>query len=346
MRFKTNRAAPTFVQPGFWPGSIRPLAPGRPNLLGIFEPAGPPVATVALIPHLDTVGVKGMTVPPFALTRRGGRLHGRGSCDTKGPMAAALWAFHRWTRSVAARRSRVRWIFAATSAEESGSLGAQALVETGFRPDFAVALEPTDRKVVYAAKGVVRAWIEADGIAAHSSRPDRGDNAVYKVLDLARALRDDVAPALAARRHPVLGPASFNLGVITGGRDLNIVPDSCRIGIDLRVHPSCTADQAMALIERARAKFGRATRLREIRRAPPFVTDRADPWARRLRAVGCGWAKAPWFCDANIFAAAGIPAVAFGPGSAIQAHTKDEFITSSELTAGAEAFYQFLARNS
>ena len=294
--------------------SIKPLAPGRPNVVGVFEPAGPAVATVALIPHLDTVGVKGMTVPPFSLTRRAGRLHGRGACDTKGPMAALLWAFQRWSRSPAARRTRVRWIFAATSGEEAGSLGAQALLRTGFRPDFVVALEPTDRKVVYAAKGLVRAWIEADGRAAHGSRPDRGDNAIYKLLDLARALRDDVAPALAARRHPVLGRASLNLGVMTGGRDLNVVPDSCRMGIDMRVHPGCTAAQACALLEKARARHGRAARLEVIRTGPAFVTARTEPWARRLRQVGCGWAKADWFCDANIFADGGIPANAFGPG--------------------------------
>ena len=63
------------------------LAPGRPNVIGVFEPARPAVATVVFAPHLDTVGVAGMTVPPFALTPRAGRLHGRGACDTKGPTA-------------------------------------------------------------------------------------------------------------------------------------------------------------------------------------------------------------------------------------------------------------------
>jgi acetylornithine deacetylase len=73
------------------------------------------------------------------------------------------------------------------------------------------------------------------------------------------------------------------------------------------------------------------------------VTPRTDPWARALRRAGAGWARADWFCDANVLAAAGIPSVAFGPGTIARAHTKDEYITRSDLTAGAAAFGRFLA---
>ncbi|MBM3854883.1 MAG: M20 family metallopeptidase, partial [Verrucomicrobia bacterium] len=195
---------------------LRWLAPGRPNVLGVFEPARPAVATVVFAPHLDTVGVAGMTVPPFELTRRAGRLHGRGACDTKGPLAALLWALKGWTRSRAARTGRVRWMVAATVGEEEGSAGARALVEAGFRADFAVALEPTGLRVVHAAKGILRLWIETPGRAHHGAQPQRGDNAVYRMLPLALALRDTLAPELAAIRHPVLGGASLNLGVMQG----------------------------------------------------------------------------------------------------------------------------------
>ena len=78
------------------------------------------------------------------------------------------------------------------------------------------------------------------------------------------------------------------------------------------------------------------------REGPSFVTDRNESWAKRLRAAGRGWAAADWFCDANIFAGHGIPAVAFGPGSIAQAHTKDEYILARELDAGADAFLKFI----
>jgi acetylornithine deacetylase/succinyl-diaminopimelate desuccinylase-like protein len=323
--------------------ATRLLAPGRPTVLGVFEPARRARATIAFAPHLDTVGVRGMTVAPFELTAREGRLHGRGSCDTKGPMAALLAAFGKWTRSPASRSGDTRWIVAATAGEEQGSLGAQALMKEGFRADFAVALEPTDLHVVHAAKGILRAWIEIPGRAAHGAKPERGDNAIYRALPLIAALKDDLAPKLAAQRHAVLGGCSLNLGVIQGGGELNLVPAQCRLGLDIRVHPNFPATKVLRLLRAAITRHAPRAKLILHREGPSFVTDRGDPWARRLRSVGRGWAAADWFCDANIFAAHGIPAVAFGPGSIAQAHTKDEYIVDAELRRGADAFLRFLS---
>lgn len=318
------------------------LAPGRPNVIGVFEPARPAAATVVFAPHLDTVGVAGMTVPPFALTRCADRLHGRGACDTKGPTAALLWALREWTRSGAARRTAVRWVVAATAGEEEGSAGARALLQAGFRADFAVALEPTGLRVVHAAKGILRLWLATSGRAHHGAQPQRGDNAIYRMLPLAVALRDTLAPELAARRHSLLGGASLNLGVMQGGRDINIVPDCCRVGLDIRLHPGVTEREVLARVKAlVRTHAPRAT-VTVHRAGPAFVTERSQPWARALRRAGRGWAKADWFCDANIFAGHGIPAVAFGPGDIAQAHTKDEYIRRRDLEAGAAAFRQFL----
>lgn len=319
-----------------------PMAPGRPNVVAVFEPSGPAVATIALCPHLDTVGISGMTIPPFELIKQGKRFHGRGACDTKGPMASLLAALHRWTQSPARRRSRVRWIVAMTAGEEQGSLGAQFLIGRGFRADFAVALEPTGLRVVHAAKGVLRVWLETRGRAAHGSRPDRGRNAIHAMLPIATGLRDLTAPALARRHHPVLGAASLNLGVISGGQELNIVPDLCRLGLDIRTHPGCGNNEALAMIDRLRRRSSVNVRLKVHRCGESFVTPQDNPWARQLRGVARGWAVADWFCDANVFAANGIPSVAFGPGSIVQAHTRNEFITRRELDLGADAFHKFL----
>lgn len=322
--------------------SIRDLAPGRPSVIGVFEPALPARATVAFAPHLDTVGVRGMTVPPFELTSRAGRLHGRGSCDTKGPMAALLGAFAAWTQSPERKQNDVRWIFAATAGEEQGSLGARALVEEGFKADFAVALEPTDLKVVHGAKGILRVWIEVPGRAAHGAKPERGVNAVYRALPLIEALKNDLGPKLGSTRHPVLGGCSLNLGIVQGGGELNLVPALCRIGLDIRVHPNLPGSDVLPLLHAAIKRHAPKAKLSLHREGPSFVTERTEPWARRLRAAGRGWAAADWFCDANIFAGAGIPSVAFGPGSIAQAHTKDEFIVERELEAGVAAFGKFL----
>lgn len=322
--------------------STHEMAPGRPTVLGVFEPAHRARATVVLAPHLDTVGVGGMTVPAFTLTRRAGRLHGRGACDTKGPTAALLAALSRWVSSAARRGGSVRWIVAAMAAEEEGSLGARALMTSGFRADFAVALEPTGLRVVHAAKGVLRVWIDVPGRAAHGSQPDRGDNAVYRALPLIEALKDEVASTLARHRHPVLGGCTLNLGIVQGGGELNLVPAQCRLGLDLRVHPAFPSEDVLNLLRAAIRRHAPKARLSVHRDGPAFVTPKTDPWAMRLRAAGRGWATADWFCDGNIFAAHGIPAVAFGPGSIAQAHTHDEFIVARELEAGTAAFVRFL----
>lgn len=322
--------------------AVQQLAPGRPTVVGVFEPARPARATVAFAPHLDTVGVRGMTVPPFKLTARGGRLYGRGACDTKGPTAALLAAFGKWTRSAAARNGDIRWVMAATAGEEQGSLGAQALVRNGFRADFAVALEPTDLRVVHAAKGILRVWIEVPGKAAHGARPERGVNAVYRALPLLQALKDELAPALAAKRHPVLGGCSLNLGIVQGGGEMNLVPALCRLGLDIRVHPGFPGEAVLRLLRATVARLAPRAQIVLHREGPSFVTARREPWARALRAAGRGWAAADWFCDANIFAGHGIPAVAFGPGSIAQAHTKDEFIVAREMDAGTAAFLGFM----
>lgn len=318
------------------------LAPNRPMVVGVFEPARTAVATIALVPHLDTVGVQGMTVPPFQLSRRGGKLYGRGACDTKGAMAALLWALERWTASPARRTSAIRWIVAATAGEEQGSLGAQALVQQGFRPDFAIALEPTDLRVVSAAKGILRVWVETKGRAAHGSSPERGVNAVTQLLPFVSGLEQNVVRPLHRRRHPLLGKVSVNLGIFEGGAELNVVPAFARAGLDIRTHPQCDDVEALRVLRAALRRCCPRAKLRLHRRGPAFTTDRGNSWAAQLRAVAWGWAAANWFCDANIFADAGIPAVAFGPGSIAQAHTKDEFIKATELKRGGEAFLRFL----
>lgn len=332
------------------------LAPGRPNVIAVWEPARPARATILFAPHLDTVGIAGMSVPPFRLTARGGRLHGRGTCDTKGPTAALLWALRQWTRRPANARGSVRWVFAATAAEEEGSRGAASLVQQGmlrpsgaakrgkgFAPDFAVALEPTDLRVVHAAKGVLRLWIDTRGRAAHGARPELGQNAIAQMLPVADALLRDVAPALAAKRHPELGPATLNLSLISGGTGINVVPDHCRIGVDIRVHPGCPASFVLERVKAVCASQSPAAMLTVHNNLPSFETSRRHAWAARLRRTSArGWAAAPWFCDANILGAAGIPSVAFGPGSIAQAHTRNEYITQRELEAGAAAFLRFL----
>lgn len=322
--------------------TVTDVSSGRPNVIGRFPCAVPGAPVVAFVPHSDTVGVTGMTVPAFTPTVRDGRVYGRGACDTKGPMAAALWALSQWRRSPLAGSSRVQWVFAMTMGEEEMSTGASALCAAGFKADFALILEPTEMQAVRAGKGVLRLWIAAEGRACHGSTPELGDNAIYKLLPFAQSCRDELAPAFAGRIDPALGGASLNLGVFRGGGELNIVPDRALVGMDIRTHPGLNNEEALA---RVRSCAGDLT-VTVHRDGPPYALPEDHTWLRRLRPFTRGITTAPWFSDANVFNAHGIPAVAIGPGSIRQAHTHDEFIEIAALEEGAEAFRRFIEQQS
>jgi acetylornithine deacetylase/succinyl-diaminopimelate desuccinylase-like protein len=320
--------------------SVTPVEPGRPNVVARFPTPDRKAPVVALVPHLDTVGVDRMTIAPFSPTLLHGRIYGRGACDTKGPMAAALWALRRHLDCRETASARITWTFAATMGEEELSTGATALCRQGFRAGFAIALEPTDLRLVHAEKGVLRLWVEATGRACHGSAPEQGENAIYKLLPFLEACEHQLAPALSRTRHPALGGASLNVGVLTGGRELNVVPDRCRAGLDLRTHPGLTNQDALALVRSAAAGLTVSVH----RDGAPFALAADHPWVQALGTHAAGLATAPWFSDANVFNAHGIPSVAFGPGSIAQAHTADEFIELASLEAGARALEAFMAK--
>jgi Acetylornithine deacetylase/Succinyl-diaminopimelate desuccinylase and related deacylases len=320
--------------------AVTEVVPGRPNLVATFPAARADAPTVAFVPHSDTVGVAGMTVPAFSATRHDGRIHGRGACDTKGPMAAALWALAQRRARADADAAKVRWVFAMTMGEEEMSTGAKALCESGFKADFAFALEPTELRAVRAGKGVLRLWVESRGRACHGSTPELGENAIYRLAPFVAACRDELAPAFAARRHPDLGGASLNLGVLQGGTELNIVPDRARAGLDIRTHPGLPSADALVQVRAHTDKLG--LELHVHRDGPSYALPESHPWLRRIAPGVRGFETAPWFSDANVFNAHGIPSVAVGPGSIAQAHTRDEFITESALAEGAAAFERLI----
>lgn len=330
------------------------VEPGRPNVVARFPAAAGRAGAaaglqgqgggvlrapvVALVPHLDTVGVAGMTVEPFAPLLKDGRIYGRGASDTKGPMAAALWALRNWLQSDAAATSQVTWVFAATMGEEEMSTGVSALCASGFKADFAIALEPTDLQIVRASKGVLRLWAQAQGVACHSSTPDKGQNAIYKMLPFLNACANELSAHFAAQSDADLGGASLNLGVLQGGGELNIVPDACRAGIDVRTHPSFPNAQALECLQAVAA----GVELTVHRDGPPYALPAGNPWLRALLPHAAGVTVAPWFSDANVFNAHGTPAVAFGPGKMAQAHTKDEYIAVADLEQGVAALEGFI----
>jgi len=313
---------------------LREVVPGRPNVLGRFPTDAPGKKRVILAPHLDTVSVGGMTIDPFGGEIRGGRLSGRGATDTKGPMAAMLWSLRGLRDRIPSLGHEV-W-FAGLMGEEAGQEGARAFVKQE-RADFALIGEPTGRDIVYTHKGALWLKLRTAGRAVHASAPELGENAIYKMADLLRVIRDEIAPRLAAQSHPILGSPTISAGLIRGGTKTNIVPDSCELEVDTRTIPGQDMEEIPRLLREACAGL-------ECSRweAAPLNTDPAHPLIQLLLRGGSRLVGAPWFCDAAVFAEAGIPAVAAGPGFIAQAHTNDEWIAMDELERGVEFYRAFI----
>jgi acetylornithine deacetylase len=325
--------------------SLPEVRPGRPNLIARFAPVdGRP--RILLGPHLDTVGIGGMTVEPFGGELRDGRIWGRGAADTKGSMAAMLWAL-RTNRDLLPKLP-VAVDFVAFMGEESEQHGSQDFVRNhGADYAFAIVGEPTAMQVVRVTKGSLWATLRATGKAAHSSQPERGENAILKLSRALDTLDHHLGQALSGFTHPILGRSTLNVGVIRGGARPNIVPDCAEAEIDIRITPDLlAAGGAQRLLQEMIDDYALPVTIVEVHENPPMETSATHPMVKRLLVVDerTKLAGAPWFSDAAHLASGGVPAVCLGPGSIDQAHTVDEFIEVSELTRGA-AFFEAFIRN-
>lgn len=328
--------------------SRQPVRPGRDNLIARYTPPTPPPFTVLWEAHTDTVPVDGMS-DPFSGRIHQGRLYGRGACDVKAGVAVMLAAFARLVRERPPGSAAV--VLAFTVDEESGGLGVTELMNSGVRADYAIVAEPTRLNVVNAHKGVARFCLETTGRACHSSRPADGVNAIYRMARLL-VLAETFAAELAARPgHPILGARTLSVGRVAGGTSANTVPDRCRAEIDRRLLPGETVEGAAAELAdylRSRADVDFDFTLTSAGPGCPALDPASSAdLVQRLGAVVDAVVghhavhPVPFGTDASRIAAAGIPAVVFGPGDIAQAHTDDEWIDLNQLEPAGEILFRF-----
>ncbi len=326
------------------------VQPRRDNLIAVYEPPAAAWGHVMLEAHQDTVPVDGMVIEPFAARVEGGRLYGRGACDVKAGVAVMLAVFLRLWRERPRGSAKVTLAF--TVDEEHSFLGVQELVRRGVTADAAIVAEPTGLDIIHAHKGVVRWVLEVRGRACHSSRPEDGINAIYR---MAKVVQELEAYAEQLRHLPpdlLLGPRTLSIGRIHGGVSPNTVPDYCRIDIDRRLIPGETPAAAEdALLHQLRHSptidFPLELRLAHTP-CPPLDPSASTAVVRQLGAAinrirgKYDVRGVPFGTDAATLAQAGIPAVVFGPGDIAQAHTRDEWIELDQLDAAAEILYAYL----
>jgi acetylornithine deacetylase ArgE len=327
------------------------VLPGRQNIVGLLEGAGS--AGLCLEGHLDTVPVEGMTCEPFTPVIRDGRMYGRGSCDAKGCLAAMLYALKLLVRADVTPATNT--YLAAVVDEEYRYRGVTHLLNAGFTVSGAVVGEPTQLKVVRACKGVVRWKLHTRGRAGHSSRPEEGHNAIYDMAEIVQGITQRLIPAYRQRAHPLLGPPTVNVGCISGGTIVNVIPDACVIEIDRRMLPGETWKTVAAEFGPLLDALATDVPYREVTVEEPYLIDEAmETDANQPVVVAAAGAcrkilgtseiqGVSFGCDATKFHRAGIPSVIFGPGNISQAHTVDEFVDLQEVARAAEILAQLCA---
>ncbi|MEM1372783.1 MAG: acetylornithine deacetylase [Pseudomonadota bacterium] len=311
---------------------------------GLYAEIGPKVpGGILLSAHSDVVPVRGQkwSKEPFALAEDGGKLFGRGTTDMKGFLAAMLTA----ADSAATRTLTAPLGLLISYDEEVGCIGlAKMLPSVGpllRAPRLALVGEPTGMRVAIGHKGKRAYRARVSGQAGHSALAPRFVNAINVAARFVTGL-EDLQTDLAARGvHDVaydIPGTTVHVGTLSGGRALNIVPDTAELTFEFRHLPEDDPDAIEAKVEKAAsaadAAYGTADAI-EITRTisyPGFNAIDTDAIALLRNATGTETCKVAFGTEAGLLAALSIPTLVCGPGDMDgQGHMPDEFISRTEL---------------
>ena len=329
----------------------------KANLHAIIGPHGP--GGLALSGHVDTVPVDGQawSADPFTLRPQDGRLHGRGSCDMKGFVAACLAAVPDFNTRPLKRPLHLL----ITYDEEVGCEGVQRLIQdmagSGLKPDLCVVGEPSGMQPILAHKGKLNVTVSVRGLPGHSSEPAKGVNAIYAAAEAIHGIAQE------ARRLAAEGPfeagfdpphSTVHVGTIQGGVILNIIPESAQFTMEWRCIPG---DPPQRHLDRLRDWVARAIEpaMKAVRPdcgftfattldMPGMGLPEDHPLAAMVKQVtgSNSTGKVSYGTEGGFYEQAGIPTIICGPGHIAQAHQPDEWIAESELAA-CDRFLRHLA---
>jgi putative selenium metabolism hydrolase len=312
--------------------------------------------TLLLDAHTDTVDVTGgvpWTLDPFSGKVEGGYLHGRGSSDMKGALAAMVHAGSTVDRS----RIQGRVVVCASPMEEVlEGVALQAVMEE-YHPDFVVIGESTDLNLARGGRGRAELHLETVGVPTHSSAPHLGRNAV---LDMMRVVRE--MEGIPLREDPLMGPAILALTEISSEPfpANSVIPSICRVTVDRRTLPGEGEEDVLGAITglpsasgadlRATIGVGEystftGTVLRKKKFFPAWLFPE-DDWfvtraGRGLSEAGLAPTLGAYrFCTNAAYSAgeAGVPTVGFGPGKETDAHMVDERLRLEDLASAARGY--------
>jgi len=301
--------------------------------------------------HLDVVppGEASWKNPAFAAIESDGKIYGRGSTDMKGGTAAIVTAIGEIVDSGTNLQGDILLFGAA--GEETDSCGTKRFVRNfGGTPEFigAVIPEPTNFEIITAHRGMLWLKVATEGRAAHSSTPQLGVNAIASMRYVLNELQNF---KIRFEPHELLGECSMSINTIAGGKAMNIVPDKCDIGIDIRTVPGQNAQGIIDDLQKIFVKLKQKNPQFEaqvsiIREVGALETDSRCDFVRDFcSAVGINETCAVGFTtDGPYFASLGVPVIIFGPGKPQLAHKPDEYIDIADVEKAVEYYKNIILK--
>jgi len=291
------------------------VEPRRFNVFTQFGSA--PVVTLST--HMDTV-------PPFIASREDSEfIWGRAACDTKGIIASMIKAAEALLEEGARTGSAVNLGLLFVVGEERNSAGAYHASKHPRGSKFLINGEPTENQLALGSKGTLRIELTASGRMAHSAYPELGESAIEKLLDALERIRRIELPV-----DGLLGPSTMNIGTLSGGRAPNVIPDSAKAEVLIRLVGDSAATKAA--IEQAAGGTADAKFVLEIPAlrlgALPGMKTTVVAYTTDIPAFGTSWGR-PFL---------------IGPGTIHVAHTLDERVPKVQLTEAVE-LYQNMVRS-
>jgi acetylornithine deacetylase len=290
---------------------------------------------LALVGHTDTVPYHPSWVGALRLTEKDGKLLGRGACDTKAFISAALTAIE--TAELSKLKKPLALVF--TAEEEIGCLGAKRLAQARpFKARYAIVGEPTSLQPMRAGKGYCLAEIILRGREAHSAYPQLGASAIFRAARLLGRI-EKIADGLKHDQRAGFDPphTTMNVGLINGGTAKNIIAGECRLTLEWRTIPGQESDYALNLVRQAVFDLQQqdADFICEIdaARADESFETRADSELVRFMQASTGktFGTVAFGTEAPSLIDLGAEAVVFGPGNIREAHRTGEFVPIDEL---------------
>lgn len=324
------------------------VLPGRTELMAKI-PGMSDEPALTFICHMDTVTLGDgwdADIDPLGGLVRDGRLYGRGACDMKSGLASALVAFSYELGCIGKTGQLPRRSLAmiCTVDEEDFMRGVEAAIEAGWvgSDEWVLDCEPTDGQLQVAHKG--RTWFELtmQGVTAHASQPWKGADAIAAMSEAICRIRKGI---LAQPTHDELGPSTVTFGQVEGGYRPYVVPDSCKVWIDMRLVPPCSTAVAEGIVRQAIAEAEAAVPGCHgsyvcTGDRPAIERDPASPLAAAVLAStreACGEPAEvgifTGYTDTAVIAGrcGNHNCMSYGPGSLALAHKPNEYVPHADV---------------